>query len=130
MSPRALWIPFEVDDIDVPRAFYRDRLGLSEVDSWSTAYERGTVLEVTPGAHLEFVSSLGSRRPGPPPLALELPTMADVEHALAALDPETVVRALGTYPRGHAGFEVSGPAGERLMVWTEKQDHPTKSERE
>ncbi|CRK58915.1 hypothetical protein [Alloactinosynnema sp. L-07] len=126
--PRALWIPFEVDDIEESLAFYRDRLGLSEVDSWSVDDERGTVLEVAPGAFLEFVSGRGIRQAGPPPLAVELPTVSAVEHAFAALGQRPVNRPPGRYPRGHFGFEVSGPTGERLMVWTEKRDHSTSSE--
>lgn len=115
---RALWIPFEVDDIDPARRFYVDRLGLSEVDSWSTAEERGSVIQVAPGAFIELVSPV-RRRPGQGPLAFEQPTVADVDTRLAAMEPDSLTRAPGRYPRGHYGFEVAGPGGVDVMVWTE-----------
>lgn len=131
MNPiRALWIPFEVADIDEPRAFYRDRLGLSEVDSWSAGAERGTVLRAAPGAFLEFVSSGGRQQTGPPPLAFELPTVEAVRESFAAFRDRAVVRPPGPYPRGHYGFEIAGPADTNVMVWTEKHYMPTDSERE
>ncbi|SDH44532.1 hypothetical protein SAMN05192558_102269 [Actinokineospora alba] len=117
---RALWIPFEAADIDPARRFYLDRLGLSEVDSWSTSEERGSVIQVTPGAFIELVSPV-RRRSGQGPLAFELPTVADVDSRLAEMGRDSLTRAPGRYPRGHYGFEVSGPGGVEVMVWTEER---------
>lgn len=113
---RALWIPFELADIEPVRVFYLDRLGLSEVDSWSTAGERGSVLQVAPGAFIELVSP-ARHRPGQGPLAFEVPTVGDVDARLSAMGSPT--RAARRYPRGHYGFEVAGPGGVDVMVWTE-----------
>lgn len=116
----ALWIPFEAADIEPARRFYLDRLGLSEVGTWSTSEERGSVIQVAPGAYIELVSPI-RRRPGQGPLAFELPAVADVDTRLAAMEQASVTRAAGRYPRGHYGFEVVGPDGVDVMVWTEEK---------
>ncbi|MBC6448909.1 VOC family protein [Actinokineospora xionganensis] len=115
---QALWIPFEAADIEPARRFYLDRLGLSEVDTWSASEERGSVIQIAPGAYLELVSPI-RRRPGQGPLAFELATAADVDRRLATMEQASVTRAPGRYPRGHYGFEVTGPDGVDVMVWTE-----------
>lgn len=115
---RALWVPFELADIEPARTFYVDHLGLSEVDSWSTSDERGSALQVAPGAFVEVVSP-ARHRPGPPPLAFEMRTVADVDSRFSVMKQASLTRAPGRYPRGHYGFEVAGPAGVDVMVWTE-----------
>ncbi|MGH3858149.1 VOC family protein [Actinokineospora sp.] len=115
---RALWIPFEAADIGQARAFYLDRLGLSEVDSWSTAKEHGSVIQVVPGAYIELVSPARRHR-GQGPLAMELATVNDVDARLAAMEQDSITRAPGRYPRGHYGFEVACPGAGDVMVWTE-----------
>ncbi|PPK62401.1 VOC family protein [Actinokineospora auranticolor] len=117
-TPRALWLPFEVDDLDSLKRFYRDLLGLPEVDSWTTPTERGTVLRITDGAYLELVSPGTSR--APVPLAIELAGRSEVEATFARLHGAPVVRPPGPYLRGHYGFEVRDPSGTHIMVWHEK----------
>jgi catechol 2,3-dioxygenase-like lactoylglutathione lyase family enzyme len=117
--PRSLWIPLEVNDFDEARAFYVDRMRLSEVDSWAAEAEQGCVLSVGAGAFIELVSPTGGRGAGPPPLAFEMRTTTEVDAMYPAMAPSSVKRAPSHYPRGHYGFEVHGPANTVVMVWTE-----------
>lgn len=114
MRPVALWLPYEVDDLDAATEFYTVRLGLSEVDRFAD----GVVLRAAGGAYVE----LARARDRPAPVAFELATDTEVEAAYAALRPrpDEVVRGPGRYPRGHYGFEVSGPAGATVMIWSER----------
>lgn len=107
-----LWVPFSVSDLSSATAFYTS-LGLSQVDSWDSGHERGVVLRVAEEAFVELVS------PGvgvDPSLALEV---SDADGAFARASGEVLV-APHRYPRGHYGFEVRGPAGARVMVWSER----------
>ncbi|QUQ62848.1 VOC family protein [Kutzneria sp. CA-103260] len=112
MKPVALWLPYEVDDLDAARAFYTVRLGLSEVDR----FEDGVVLRAADGAYVELAQAADKVAP----LALQLGTDAEVDEAYAALRSEDLVRGPGRYPRGHYGFEVRGPAGATVMIWSER----------
>lgn len=118
MTPRALWIPFEVDDLDRAVRFYTDHLGLSQVDGWNRDGERGVVLRAADGAYIELVSPGFSSTP---PLAFELASRAEVDAAYAAWRPAEAEELAPPhrYPRGHYGFEVRGPAGANVMVWSE-----------
>jgi len=119
MSPvRALWLPYVVADLASAREFYTMRLGLSEVDSWRSGRERGSVLRVPGGAYLELVEpgpELLER--GPPPLAFEVDAASTVEGYATRFE---VARPPHRYPRGHYGFEAPGPAGATIMVWSER----------
>lgn len=114
MKPIALWLPYEVDDLDSAVKFYTVRLGLSEVDR----FDNGVVLRAADGAYVELAA--GSPRPAP--VAFELGTDAEVEAAYTAFrpGPDEMVRGPGRYPRGHYGFEVRGPAGATVMIWSER----------
>lgn len=112
MKPIALWLPYEVDDIDAARTFYTVRLGLSEVDR----FENGVVLQAADGTYLE----LAKAKDKPAPLAFQVATDAEVDDTYAALRAEELVRGPGRYPRGHYGFEVRGPAGATVMIWSER----------
>jgi catechol 2,3-dioxygenase-like lactoylglutathione lyase family enzyme len=121
---KALWLPYVVGDLRSARDFYTARLGLSEVDSWESAGERGSVLRAAGGAFVELVEpagSLGRGRPGrrraPPPLAFEVDAASTVDEYAARLASE---RPPHRYPRGHYGFETPGPAGATIMVWSEQ----------
>jgi catechol 2,3-dioxygenase-like lactoylglutathione lyase family enzyme len=111
---RALWIPFEVADLDAATRFYTDQLGLSVVDGWDRDGERGVVLRVAEGAFVELVS------PGvghPPLVAFEVADESEVDDVYTRLAGVTAPPA--RYPRGHYGFTVRGPAGANVMVWSE-----------
>jgi catechol 2,3-dioxygenase-like lactoylglutathione lyase family enzyme len=57
----ALWLPFEVADLDSAAGFYTVQLGLSEVDRWDRAGDRGVVLD----AGRAFVELASARADGP-----------------------------------------------------------------
>jgi catechol 2,3-dioxygenase-like lactoylglutathione lyase family enzyme len=116
MTPRALWIPFEVEDLDEATRFYTDWIGLSVVDSWDRDGERGVVLRVADGAFIELVSPGGGHHTTL--LAFEQATDSEVD-AVYAARPE---RAAPPYrhPRGHYGFTADGPAGAKVMVWSDR----------
>ncbi len=112
MKPIALWLPYEVDDLEAARKFYAVQLGLSEVDR----FDNGVVLQAGKSAYIE----LAEAKDRPAPLAFELSTDAEVEDAYAILRSDDLKRDLGRYPRGHYGFEVRGPAGATVMIWSER----------
>ncbi|HEY0452315.1 VOC family protein [Actinophytocola sp.] len=113
MSPVALWLPFEVADLDRAAGFYTDRVGLSVVDGWDRAGERGVVL----AAGSAFVELVSPGRSGPAPLAFQLADAASVDAAHGRLGSAAPRR----HPRGHYGFETDGPAGARVMIWSERE---------
>jgi catechol 2,3-dioxygenase-like lactoylglutathione lyase family enzyme len=108
-----IWLPFTVDDLPSALAFYRDRLGLPVVDGWRRDGEEGMVLAAETG----FVELVTPAEHRPAPIAFELPEVSDVDAVHARMpDAEPPHR----YPRGHYGFEVRGPAGATVMVWSER----------
>ncbi|HEY4457624.1 MAG TPA: VOC family protein [Pseudonocardiaceae bacterium] len=117
MAPQALWLPFEVTDVDAATDYYAKRLGLSIVDGWDRGGERGVVLAAG-SAYVELVSAPVARAG---PAAFQLNAAADVDRAFADWRPGAELR-IGPhrYRRGHYGFEVAGPAGADVMVWSEK----------
>jgi catechol 2,3-dioxygenase-like lactoylglutathione lyase family enzyme len=111
---RALWLPYEVADVEVAAAFFTDHLGLSAVDSFDRDGERGVVLKVADAAFLELAS------PGagaPAPVAFELASAAHVDAAYLRFG--TAGAAPRRFPRGHYGFDAPSPVG-RIMVWSER----------
>ena len=110
----ALWLPFAVPDLAPALEFYRDRVGLSVVDSWDRDGEQGAVL----AAGQAFVELVAPGTPGPPPVAFEVPSVP-AAYARLRPTPEELVAAPHRYPRGHHGFEVRGPAGATVMMWSE-----------
>ncbi|MFC0546226.1 VOC family protein [Kutzneria chonburiensis] len=115
MNPVALWLPYEVEDLVAATEFYTVRLGLSEVDR----FDGGVVLRAADGAYVELAAA-GSPRSAP--AAFQLATDGEVDAAFRALRPRSdeLVRGPGRYPRGHYGFEVRGPAGATVMIWSER----------
>ncbi len=113
MSPVQLWLPFEVDDLEEAAGFYTDRVGLSVVDGWDSGGERGVVL----AAGAAFVELVSPGRSGPGPLAFRYPDAAAVDRVHAGLGSAPPRR----YPRGHYGFIADGPAGARVMIWSERE---------
>lgn len=121
MTPRALWLPYKVADLAGAARFYTETLGLAQVDEWDRAGERGVVLRAADAAYLELVSGASPRGPaaageGRALLAFELPDATAVNAAHARSRPPVRPR---TFPRGHRGFELAGPAGARLLIWSE-----------
>ena len=117
MAPHALWLPFEVTDVDAATDYWTTRLGLSTVDGWDRDGERGVVLAAG-SAYVELVSAPVARRG---PAAFQVGTADEVDRVFASWRAGGELR-IGPhrYRRGHYGFEVAGPAGAELMVWSEK----------
>jgi len=116
----SLWLPFEVDDLDAARRFYADRLGLEPVDGWQRDGERGVVLRAAGSAFIELVSPV-SGDPRAFVVAFEHRSRAQVDAAFGRLAPrpEEIAAPPHTYPRGHYGFALRGPAGVDVMLWSE-----------
>ena len=115
MSPRALWIPFEVNDLEETTRFFTDHIGLSVVDGWDTGTERGVVLRVADGAFIELVTPSAGH---PPLLAFELADESEVDAMRAAWAGES--GEPHRHPRGHYGFIAPSPTGMNVLVWSEK----------
>jgi catechol 2,3-dioxygenase-like lactoylglutathione lyase family enzyme len=114
---KALWIPFVVTDLDASVRFYTEHLGLSVVDGWDRAGERGVVLRAAAGAFIELVSPGDA---GEVPLAFELASVAEVDRSFSDWTSPAAILAPRRYARGHYGFEVRGPASAVIMVWSEQ----------
>jgi catechol 2,3-dioxygenase-like lactoylglutathione lyase family enzyme len=110
VTPRGLWLPFEVADPDAARDFYTVHFGLSQVDT----FDGGVVLRVPGPAHIEFAGARADG--GAPPLAFEVSSAAEVDGYATRLG-----RTARRYPRGHYGFEAPAPAGATVMVWSERR---------
>jgi catechol 2,3-dioxygenase-like lactoylglutathione lyase family enzyme len=113
----ALWLPYTVPDLAPALEFYRDRLGLAVVDGWSRDGEGGREVGTVLAAGAAFVELVSPVAPGPVPVAFEV---GDVDAVHARMRPGDVLVPPHTYPRGHRGFEVRGPAGATVMVWRER----------
>jgi predicted enzyme related to lactoylglutathione lyase len=113
----ALWAPFEVADFDRSADHYGRLLALPVIDYWRREGERGAIYEVG-GARIEIVQT--TRPVKPPGLALELPDRAGVDAVHVAAGPAALAPAT-VFPRGHYGFVLADPDGNRILVWTEER---------
>ena len=114
LAVRALWLPYEVADVDIATAYFTDHLGLSAVDSWDRGGERGVVLKLADAAYLELAS------PGagaPAPVAFELASAAAVDAVHRRFEP--MATPPRRFPRGHYGFDSASPVGQ-VMVWSKR----------
>ena len=59
MTPRALWLPYTVTDVDAAEHFYSVNLSMATVDRWRRDGERGVVLRATGAAYVELVAPAG-----------------------------------------------------------------------
>jgi predicted enzyme related to lactoylglutathione lyase len=120
---KALWLPFEVTDLDGALTFYVDRLGLVRTDGWARDGERGAVLRATGTTYVELVQPAGRAPRNGAPLAFELQTAAAVDAAFAAVAPSAgeLTAPPHRYPRGHYGFTMRAPAGAEVMLWSEAE---------
>jgi predicted enzyme related to lactoylglutathione lyase len=111
-----LWAPLEVTDFTRSAAFYGDVLGLQAVDGWRRDGEQGAVYAAGHGGWIEIVQP--STPIDPPGIALELADRAEVDrlHQRVGAAAEGEPRV---FPRGHYGFVVTDPDGNRLLLWTE-----------
>ena len=123
---RELRIALTVDDYDRAVAFYRDALGLREVESWVRPDGRGTILDAG-RATLELFDpqqaetldriEVGRRTSGPVRLALHVgdsvSVAAHLVNAGAALEHEMVVT-----PWGDRNARVRAPDGMQLTLFS------------
>jgi NAD(P)-dependent dehydrogenase (short-subunit alcohol dehydrogenase family)/predicted enzyme related to lactoylglutathione lyase len=119
-GPIAMWLTIEVDDFAPAAAFYRDVIGLPEIDGWSSDGEVGAVFAVGPAARVEI------ERPAKPTpgarLAIEyadLDALSAAHEQISAHLGADAVPLLRHY-RGHSGFTVHDPRGTELYLWSEK----------
>ncbi|HEX2499535.1 MAG TPA: VOC family protein [Actinomycetes bacterium] len=139
MTVTALWIPLEVPDAAGFRAsarFYRDLLGLIEVDGWERDGEHGAVYAAGETGRIEIVRPAPDQAeapgehpniaPMPPiaPIAFELPDRVAVDQLfdrLRASHPAAPGAAIPptTFTRGHYAFSTADPAGYPILLWTE-----------
>ncbi|AHH96297.1 hypothetical protein GCM10010174_77000 [Kutzneria viridogrisea] len=115
MRASALWLPWQVEDLDAATEYYTDHIGLSEVDR----FEDGVVLRAAEVTYLELTTP-GPARPAPMAFELASPHAVDEEFRLWQPDPADLLRPPGHYPRGHYGFELRGPGGATIMIWSER----------
>jgi catechol 2,3-dioxygenase-like lactoylglutathione lyase family enzyme len=112
-------MPLLVADVPAAAAFYRDRLGLDQVDGWSRGGETGAVFAVG-DARIEVVAGAAPggfpARPSPAAFAIELPAWADVDALAARLAPGRSARVL---PRGHYAVILTDPDGNEVLMWSE-----------
>ena len=129
---RELRIALTVDDYDRAVAFYRDALGLTEVESWDRPNGRGTILDAG-RATLELFDPLqaetldaievGRRVSGPIRFAMHVD---DADAAAAELVDAGATRenALVVTPWGDRNARVRAPDGMQLTLFTPPDDGP------
>jgi NAD(P)-dependent dehydrogenase (short-subunit alcohol dehydrogenase family)/predicted enzyme related to lactoylglutathione lyase len=119
-GPIALWLTIEVDDFAPAAAFYREVIGLPEIDGWSGDGEVGAVFAIGSAARVEI-----ERPARPTPGARLAIEYADLD-ALTAIHGQISARLgadavpLVRHSRGHSGFTVHDPGGTELYLWSEK----------
>lgn len=122
-----LWAPLEVADFARSAAFYGGLLELQAVDTWHRDGEHGAVYAADStsaagragrGGWIEIVQP--DPPVDPPAIALELADRDEVDrlHRKAGAAAEGEPRV---FPRGHYGFVIADPDGNRILLWTEKE---------
>jgi catechol 2,3-dioxygenase-like lactoylglutathione lyase family enzyme len=116
----ALWAPLEVRDLARSAAFYLG-LGLPLIDE----FPDGQVFGAGDSGRIELVQTPAAT--GPPAIAIEVPTWAEVDRLAAYCNTANAPpgqAGAGTpavFPRGHYGFFTNDPDGHPLLIWSE---HP------
>jgi predicted enzyme related to lactoylglutathione lyase len=115
-----MWLTIEVDDFAPAAAFYRDVIGLPEIDGWASDGEVGAVFAVGPAARVEI-----ERPVKPTPGARLAIEYADLDALTAAHEQISAHLGADAIPllrhyRGHSGFSVHDPRGTELYLWSEK----------
>jgi lactoylglutathione lyase len=122
---KELRLALTVDDYEAAVAFYRDALGLDELEIW-TEGGRGVLLnagratiELVDRAHAETIDQIevGRRVAGPVRLALEVDDSEAAADALISAGGELLGGPVET-PWRHRNVRVSGPAGMQLTLFT------------
>lgn len=127
-----LRIALTVDDYDAAVAFYRDALGLTEVEAWDRPNGRGTILDAG-RATLELFDprqaetldeiEVGRRVSGPVRLALHVDDAAAASAALVNAGAMSEHELVLT-PWGDRNARVRAPDGMQLTLFTPPEDGP------
>ena len=123
---RELRIALTVDDYEAAVAFYRDALGLAEVESWVRADGRGTILDAG-RATLELFDpqqadtldriEVGRRVSGPVRFALHVDDSAAVAAHLVRAGASREGELVET-PWGDRNVRIRAPDGMQLTLFT------------
>jgi lactoylglutathione lyase len=121
-----LRVALTVPDFDEALAFYRDALGLEQLDDWSSEEGRVVVLEAG-RATLELLDEVqattvdrieaGSRVSGAVRLALEVPDSEETARRLVEAGAEEIAPPVTT-PWGDRNARVRAPDGMQLTLFT------------
>ena len=133
LTVRELRIALTVDDYDTAVAFYRDALGLAEVESWVRPDGRGTILDAG-RATLELFDpqqaetldriEVGRRVSGPVRFALQVEDSAAVASVLVASGARRESEPVET-AWGDRNVRVQTPDGMQLTLFTPAEDRQT-----
>jgi methylmalonyl-CoA/ethylmalonyl-CoA epimerase len=123
---RELRVALTVPDFEVAFAFYRDILGMGQLEAWESEDGRVVILdggratlELLDERHAEAVDAIdvGRRVAGPVRLALEVGGSPAVADALIEAGPAPVGGPTET-PWGHRNVRVEAPDGMQLTLCT------------
>jgi lactoylglutathione lyase len=126
---RELRVAVTVRDYEAACRFFRDVLGMSEVESWNESPGRGTVLaggratlELLDEAEAARVDDLevGRRVAGPIRLALQVDDSAAVADRLEA-GGATVLAPARSMPWGHVNARVAAPEDLQLTLFSPEE---------
>ena len=127
MSVRQLRLVVTAADFDVALAFYRDTLGMSELDASSGHGGRVSILdagratlELADPRHADYVDEVevGSRVAGHVRVALEVDDAAAATRRLAAAGARVIAEPVET-PWRSLNARLDAPAGLQLTLFTE-----------
>jgi lactoylglutathione lyase len=116
-----------VDDFDEALAFYRDALGLRELEKWETSGEARVAILEAGRATVELVNEaqatvideveVGSRVAGPVRLAVEVPDSRALAERLVAAGAEQLADPVVT-PWNDLNIRLRAPDGMQLTLFT------------
>jgi catechol 2,3-dioxygenase-like lactoylglutathione lyase family enzyme len=123
---RELRLVLTVEDFDAAVAFYRDELGLEQLEIWEAEEARGTLLAAG-AATIELVDErqaaeidrieVGQRVAGPVRLALEVGDSVEVARRLSEAGAEVEGGPVET-PWRHRNVRLRAPHGMQLTLFT------------
>ncbi len=125
-AARELRLVLTVEDVDAALAFYRDALGLEQLDAWASEEGRGAILaagdatiELIDADQAETIDGIevGRRVAGPVRLALEVADSWATAERLAKAGAERLGGPVET-PWKHRNVRLRTPDGTQLTLFT------------